>query len=204
MRLLPKFHLYTIAAIALIVIIVLFLWPAAKTPPVTVPPQNITLAPPADPLGDLIAEQTGTLPDTAINNPDLPLPDNLPPGMLTTEPEPQPQSVTTPSPAVITPVAEPAPSAPSVPDRQLVAQRFTVKKGQTIAQVFRSKGLPVDNLFRMAAVEGPQKPLNQVEAGDKIRVIYGKGNTISELRIDKANGQSVTFERQKDGSYRRS
>lgn len=192
MRLLPRRHLYAIAAIALIVMFILFFWPAAQKPPVTVPPQNITLTPP----GDLIAEQTGTSPDTAANIPDLTLPDNLPPGTLNTEPDPQP--VTT------TPAAEPAPSAPSVQDRQIAAQQFTVKKGQTIAQVFRNNGLPVDDLFRMTAVEGPQKPLNQVEAGDKIRVTKGKGNTISELRIDKANGQSATFKRQKDGSYRRS
>ncbi len=196
MRLLPKRHFYAIAAIALIVILILFFWPAAQKPPVTVPPQNITLTPPADPLGDLIAEQTGTPPETSSGIPDLPLPDNLPPGALNTEPAPQPVTAT--------PAAEPPPSAPSAPDRQLVAQQFTVKKGQTIAQVFRSKGLPVDDLFRMTAAEGPQKPLNQVEAGDKIRVIYGKGKTISELRIDKANGQSATFKRQKDGSYRRS
>ncbi|WP_258960048.1 hypothetical protein [Klebsiella pneumoniae] len=35
-------------------------------------------------------------------------------------------------------------------------------------------------------------------------VTKGKGNTVSVLRIDKANGQSATFKRQKDGSYRRS
>lgn len=187
MKLLPMRHLYAIAAIALIVMLILFFWPAAQKPPVTVPPQNITLTPPADPLGDLIAEQTGTSPDTTANTPDLPLPDNLPPGALNTEPAPQPVT------------AEPAPAP--VQENTL---RFTLKKGQTLAQVFRSNGLPVDDLFRMTAVEGPQKPLNQVEAGDKIRVTKGKGNTISALRIDKANGQSATFKRQKDGSYRRS
>lgn len=195
MRLLPKRHLYAIAAIALIVMLILFFWPAAQKPPVTVPPQNITLTPPADPLGDLIAEQTGTSPDTAANIPDLPLPDNLPLGALNTEPAPQP---VTPQPPA---TAEPAPAAVPV---QTDTLRFTLKKGQTIAQVFRSNSLPVDDLFRMTAVEGSQKPLNQVEAGDKIRVIKGKGNTVSELRIDKANGQSATFKRQKDGSYRRS
>ena len=189
MRLLPKRHLYAIAAIALIVILILFFWPAAQKPPVTVPPQNITLTPPADPLGDLIAEQTGTLPEAPSDIPDLPL------GALNTEPAPQP--ATTPPPVT----AEPAPAA--VP-AQADALRFTLKKGQTIAQVFRSNGLPVDDLFRMTAVEGPQKPLNQVEAGDKISVTKGKGNTVSVLRIDKANGQSATFKRQKDGSYRRS
>nr|WP_242452411.1 LysM-like peptidoglycan-binding domain-containing protein [Morganella morganii] len=191
MRLLPKRHLYAIAAIALIVMLVLLFWPAAQKPPVTVPPQNITLTPPADPLGDLIAEQTGTPPETSSDIPDLPLPDNLPPGALNTEPAPQPVTAQPPV------TAEPAP----VQDNTL---RFTLKKGQTLAQVFRSNGLPVDDLFRMTTVEGPQKPLNQVEAGDKISVTKGKGNTVSELRIDKANGQSATFKRQKDGSYRRS
>ncbi|WP_368889644.1 LysM-like peptidoglycan-binding domain-containing protein [Morganella morganii] len=195
MRLLPKRHLYAITAIALIVMLVLIFWPAAQKPPVIVPSQNITLTPPADPLGDLIAEQTGTPPDTAADTPDLPLPDNLPPGALNNEPAPQP--ATTPPPVT----AEPTPAAVPV---QADTLRFTLKKGQTIAQVFRNNGLPVDDLFRMTAVEGPQKPLNQVEAGDKISVTKGKGNTVSVLRIDKANGQSVTFKRQKDGSYRRS
>ena len=193
MRLLPKRHLYAITAIALIVMLVLIFWPAAQKPPVIVPSQTITLTPPADPLGDLIAEQTGTPPDTAAVTPDLPLPDNLPPGALNTEPAPQPVTAEPPASAEQTP-------AP-VQDSTL---RFTLKKGQTLAQVFRSNGLPVDDLFRMTAVEGPQKPLNQVESGDKISVTKGKGNSVSVLRIDKANGQSATFKRQKDGSYRRS
>ncbi|EJD6036886.1 hypothetical protein M0J18_RS00400 [Morganella morganii] len=193
MRLLPKRHLYAITAIALIVMLVLIFWPAAQKPPVIVPSQTITLTPPADPLGDLIAEQTGTPPDTAAVTPDLPLPDNLPPGALNTGPAPQPVTAEPPASAEQTP-------AP-VQDSTL---RFTLKKGQTLAQVFRSNGLPVDDLFRMTAVEGPQKPLNQVESGDKISVTKGKGNSVSVLRIDKANGQSATFKRQKDGSYRRS
>ncbi|HCT4931024.1 TPA: hypothetical protein OTY92_003022 [Morganella morganii] len=193
MRLLPKRHLYAITAIALIVMLVLIFWPAAQKPPVIVPSQTITLTPPADPLGDLIAEQTGTPPDTAAVTPDLPLPDNLPPGALNTGPDPQPVTAEPPASAEQTP-------AP-VQDSTL---RFTLKKGQTLAQVFRSNGLPVDDLFRMTAVEGPQKPLNQVESGDKISVTKGKGNSVSVLRIDKANGQSATFKRQKDGSYRRS
>ncbi|KOO18575.1 hypothetical protein AC068_11450 [Morganella morganii] len=193
MRLLPKRHLYAITAIALIVMLVLIFWPAAQKPPVIVPSQTITLTPPADPLGDLIAEQTGTPPDTAADTPDLPLPDNLPPGALNTGPAPQPVTAEPPASAEQTP-------AP-VQDSTL---RFTLKKGQTLAQVFRSNGLPVDDLFRMTAVEGPQKPLNQVESGDKISVTKGKGNSVSVLRIDKANGQSATFKRQKDGSYRRS
>lgn len=193
MRLLPKRHLYAITAIALIVMLVLIFWPVAQKPPVIVPSQNITLTPPADPPGDLIAEQTGTPPDTAADTRDLPLPDNLPPGALNTGQAPQP---VTAEPPVSTEQA-PAP----VQDSTL---RFTLKKGQTLAQVFRSNGLPVDDLFRMTAVEGPQKPLNQVESGDKISVTKGKGNTVSVLRIDKANGKSATFKRQKDGSYRRS
>ena len=193
MRLLPKRHLYAITAIALIVMLILIFWPAAQKPPVIVPSQNITLTPPADPLGDLIAEQTGTPPETLSGIPDLPLPDNLPPGALNTGPTPQPVTAEPPA------TAEQAPAP--VQDGTL---RFTLKKGQTLAQVFRSNGLPVDDLFRMTAVEGPQKPLNQVESGDKISVTKGKGNTVSVLRIDKANGQSVTFKRQKDGRYRRS
>lgn len=192
MRLLPKFHLYTIAAIALIVIIVLFLWPSAPKPPVISPPQNIGLTPPVqdDPLGDLMAQRRladtqnttdNTLPPVALIQDQAPQP---------TAEQPQPTTETTP---VVTTAQDPSP----------VAQRFTVKKGQTIAQVFRNNGLPVDDLFRMTAVEGAQKPLNQVEAGDKIRVIRGKDKTITELKIDKTSGQSVTFTRQRDGSYRR-
>lgn len=197
MRLLPKFHLYTIAAIALIVIIVLFLWPSTPKQPVTSPPQTIGLTPPVqdDPLGDLMAQRQLT--DTQNTTENLPLPDNnLPP--VAQAPAPQ-------LPAELPPViTETAPVVTTVQDTPIATQRFTVKKGQTIAQVFRNNGLPVDDLFRMAAVEGTQKPLNQVEAGDKIRVIRGKDKTITELKIDKTSGQSVTFKRQKDGSYRRS
>lgn len=192
MRLLPKFHLYTIAAIALIVIIVLSLWPSAPKPPVISPPQNIGLTPPVqdDPLGDLMAQRR--LADTQNTTENT-----LPPVALIQDPAPQPTAeqpqVTTETAPVVTAAQDPSP----------VAQQFTVKKGQTIAQVFRNNGLPVDDLFRMTAVEGAQKPLNQVEAGDKIRVIIGKDKTITELKIDKTSGQSVTFTRQRDGSYRR-
>ena len=192
MRLLPKFHLYTIAAIALIVIIVLFLWPSAPKPPVISPPQNIGLTPPVqdDPLGDLMAQRR--LADTQNTTENT-----LPPVALIQDPAPQPTAeqpqLTTETTPVVTAAQDPSP----------VAQRFTVKKGQTIAQVFRNNGLPVDDLFRMTAVEGAQKPLNQVEAGDKIQVIRGKDKTITELKIDKTSGQSVTFTRQRDGSYRR-
>lgn len=199
MRLLPKFHLYTIAAIALLVIIVLFLWPSAPKPPVTSPPQTIGLTPPVqdDPLGDLMAQRQLTDTQGTTEN-TLPQDDNLPPVAQTQDPAPQ-------LPAELPPViTETAPVVTTVQDTPIATQRFTVKKGQTIAQVFRNNGLPVDDLFRMTAVEGTQKPLNQVEAGDKIRVIRGKDKTIAELRIDKTSGQSVTFKRQKDGSYRRS
>lgn len=199
MRLLPKFHLYTIAAIALIVIIVLFLWPSAPRPPVTSPPQTIGQTPPVqdDPLGDLMAQRQLTDTQNTTEN-TLPQDDNLPPVAQTQDPTPLP-------PAELPPViTETAPVVTTAQDAPLVAQRFTVKKGQTIAQAFRNNGLPVDDLFRMTAVEGPQKPLNQVEAGDKIRVIRGKDKAITELTIDKTSGQSVTFKRQKDGSYRRS
>lgn len=199
MRLLPKFHLYTIAAIALIVIIVLFLWPSAPKPPAISPPQNIGLTPPIqdDPLGDLMAQRQLTDTQNTTEN-TLPPDNNLPPVALIQDPAPQP---TAEQPQLTT---ETVPVATTAQDAPLVAQRFTVKKGQTIAQVFRNNGLPVDDLFRMTAVEGTQKPLNQVEAGDKIQVIRGKDKTITELKIDKTSGQSVTFKRQKDGSYRRS
>lgn len=192
MRLLPKFHLYTIAAIALIVIIVLFLWPSTPKPPVISPPQNIGLTPPVqdDPLGDLMAQRR--LADTQNTTENT-----LPPVALIQDPAPQP---TAEQPQLTT---ETTPVVAAAQDPSPVAQRFTVKKGQTIAQVFRNNGLPVDDLFRMTAVEGAQKPLNQVEAGDKIRVIRGKDKTITELKIDKTSGQSVTFTRQRDGSYRR-
>ena len=199
MRLLPKFHLYTIAAIALIVIIVLFLWPSAPKSPVILPPQNIGLTPPVqdDPLGDLMAQRQLTDTQNTTEN-TLPPDNNLPPVALIQDPAPQPTAeqpqLTTETVPVVTAAQNPSP----------MAQQFTVKKGQTIAQVFRNNGLPVDDLFRMTAVEGAQKPLNQVEAGDKIRVIRGKDKTITELKIDKTSGQSVTFKRQKDGSYGRS
>lgn len=131
MRLLPKRHLYAIAAIALIIMLILFFWPAAQKPPVTVPPQNITLTPPADPLGDLIAEQTGTLPEAPSDILDLPLPDNLPPGVLNTEPAPQP--ATTPPPVS-------AESAPAAVPAQADALRFTSKRARPSPRSFAATG----------------------------------------------------------------
>ncbi|KEY59732.1 OapA family protein [Serratia sp. DD3] len=82
-------------------------------------------------------------------------------------------------------------------------QGYEIKAGQTLAQLFRDNGLPVNDVFAMAQVEGRDKPLSNLKAGQKVRIERNANGVITTLAITTADNSEALFRRQTDGSYLR-
>ncbi|HCH6765313.1 TPA: Opacity-associated protein A domain protein [Serratia marcescens] len=82
-------------------------------------------------------------------------------------------------------------------------QRYQIQPGQTLAQLFRDNNLPVNEVFAMAQVEGGDKPLSNMKAGQEVRIERDANGVISALSVTTADNSQVLFRRQADGSYRR-
>lgn len=82
-------------------------------------------------------------------------------------------------------------------------QRYEIKTGQTLAQLFRDNGLPVNDVFAMAQVEGRDKPLSNLKAGQKVRIERNAHGVITALAITMTDNSEALFRRQTDGSYLR-
>ncbi|WP_038908922.1 LysM-like peptidoglycan-binding domain-containing protein [Dickeya oryzae] len=80
-------------------------------------------------------------------------------------------------------------------------QSYQIASGQTLAQLFRDNNLPVNDVFAMAQVEGQNKPLSNLRAGQNIRLQLNTQGMVSQLEIDTADGQQIQFTRQQDGSF---
>ncbi|MCL9777099.1 OapA family protein [Vibrio methylphosphonaticus] len=80
---------------------------------------------------------------------------------------------------------------------------YTVKKGDTLAQVFRKNQLPMADLNSLARVEGNDKPLSRIKQGQLIRFKYSQEGQLDILQIEKGE-QSVMFFRLSDGGFGRS
>ncbi|KFK91847.1 MULTISPECIES: OapA family protein [unclassified Serratia (in: enterobacteria)] len=82
-------------------------------------------------------------------------------------------------------------------------QRYQIKAGQTLAQLFRDNNLPVNDVFAMAQVEGSDKPLSNLKAGQEVRIERAANGAIVALSVTMADNREALFRRQADGSYRR-
>ncbi|WP_156292749.1 OapA family protein [Serratia oryzae] len=82
-------------------------------------------------------------------------------------------------------------------------QRYQIKPGQTLAQLFRDSSLPVSDVFAMAQVEGSDKPLSNLKAGQEVRIERDANGVITALSVTVADNSEALFRRQPDGSYRR-
>lgn len=82
-------------------------------------------------------------------------------------------------------------------------QRYQIKPGQTLAQLFRDNSLPVSDVFAMAQVEGSGKPLSNLKAGQEVRIERDANGVITALSVTAADNSEALFRRQADGSYRR-
>ncbi|MGL9736164.1 MAG: LysM-like peptidoglycan-binding domain-containing protein [Symbiopectobacterium sp.] len=95
--------------------------------------------------------------------------------------------------------SSPAPVEPAAP----AWQTYPIAAGQTLAQLFRENNLPVNDVFAIAHVEGRDKPLSNLRAGQQVKLRLNRQGMVSELEIETADGQRVHFTRQSDGVFLR-
>lgn len=82
-------------------------------------------------------------------------------------------------------------------------QTYTIKEGQTLAQLFRDNQLPVNDAFSMAKSEDQQKSLSQLRSGQTIRLQRNPQGDVSMLEVTNSAGTIITYTRLSDGSYYR-
>ncbi|CNJ02901.1 putative cell envelope opacity-associated protein A [Yersinia rohdei] len=98
-----------------------------------------------------------------------------------------------------------APPPPRVASSALQGdwQNYHIESGKTLAQLFRDNNLPVNDVFAMAQVEGNNKPLSNLKAGQDVKIMLNAQGEVAALSIKTTNNAEVLFTRQSDGSYRR-
>ena len=77
---------------------------------------------------------------------------------------------------------------------------YQIAAGQTLAQLFRDRNLPVNDVFAMARVEGTNKPLSNLQTGQRVRIRQNAQGVVTGLTVEVDGGQ-VLFTRQPDGSF---
>ena len=81
---------------------------------------------------------------------------------------------------------------------------YQVEAGKTLAQLFRDNNLAVNDVFAMAQVEGSQKPLSNLKAGQEVKIQRNAQGAVTSLQITTEQNTTVLFTRQADGTYQRS
>ncbi|MEQ5125947.1 LysM-like peptidoglycan-binding domain-containing protein [Providencia alcalifaciens] len=195
---LSTFHRYGIAILALIVIAALF-WPSSDKPNTA---QNNTGNIPNQPIVIPPTAQPNPIPDTVLSQLEQPT-TNIPDTSTSLPSEPE----VIQEPQTSQPTQQPSTSVPSQPSTTPPSanewQNYRVQKGKTLAQLFRDNNLQANDAFIMAKVEGSEKPLSNLQQGQKIRLkANGKGE-VQQLEITATNGQTYGFTRLSDGSYYR-
>ncbi|WP_333004904.1 LysM-like peptidoglycan-binding domain-containing protein [Vibrio coralliilyticus] len=84
-----------------------------------------------------------------------------------------------------------------------VWQEYTVKRGDTLAQVFRNNNLAMADLNALVRVEGSDKPLSYIKAGQLVRFKLADDGSLDILQLEKS-AKSVMFFRLSDGGFGRS
>ncbi|GAK85825.1 putative cell envelope opacity-associated protein A [Vibrio ponticus] len=79
-------------------------------------------------------------------------------------------------------------------------KEYTVKSGDTLAQVFRANSLPMADLNALVKIESSDKPLSHIKAGQLVRFKTNADGTLDMLQLEKAN-KSVMFFRVSDGGF---
>ncbi|MGF1689090.1 hypothetical protein L4C36_20805 [Photobacterium japonica] len=84
-------------------------------------------------------------------------------------------------------------------------QRYQVKPGETLANIFRDKSLPLADLYAVAAIEGKDQPLSQIKPGQWLLYRQTGDGQLEALLIEAKEGdESVGFSRNADGKFVRS
>lgn len=84
-----------------------------------------------------------------------------------------------------------------------VWQEYTVEKGDTLAQVFRNNDLAMSDLNALVRVEGSDRPLSRIKAGQLVRFKLAEDGKLDILQLEKSS-KSVMFFRLSDGAFGRS
>ena len=80
-------------------------------------------------------------------------------------------------------------------------QRYQVKSGETLANIFRQHNLPLNDLYAVAAIEGDDKPLSRIKAGQWMRYRQTAQGGLDALQIEGRSGEPILFFRRSDGSF---
>lgn len=113
---------------------------------------------------------------------------------------PPPASSSTSAPLQATaPTAAPEQTLPQ-PDNQGQWHEYLIASGQTLAQLFRDNNLPVNDVFAMAQVEGSDKPLSTLHAGQTVKIRQNAQGVVTGLTLESGNGD-ILFTRQPDGTF---
>lgn len=82
-------------------------------------------------------------------------------------------------------------------------QEYHIQAGQTLAQLFRDNQLDVNDVFAMAQVEGNDKPLSNLKAGQEVEIQHNTQGQVTALKIETVTNEQIEFRRESDGSFRR-
>lgn len=187
----PGLHRRAILVIA-IVLLVIFFWPTS--------------------------ENNGEPPQPSSSTHDLPVP--ISPSVSTNDPTYQTSTSQAQDSLNADPAVSPSIEAPTANDpEENVAQTtpqqdtqstpaqtwqtYTIKEGQTLAQLFRDNQLPVNDAFSMAKSEDQQRSLSQLRTGQAIRLQRNPQGDVSMLEVTNSAGTVITYTRLSDGSYYR-
>ncbi|MCG8707361.1 Opacity-associated protein A [Brenneria sp. 4F2] len=99
----------------------------------------------------------------------------------------------------VQPANQPAPQDTNAPWRS-----YEISSGQTLAQLFRDNNLPVGDVFAMAQVEGDDKPLSNLRAGQEVKLQLNAQGAVTELEIETTGNEVIRFTRNADGGFIRS
>mgnify|MGYP000538217356 CR=1 FL=1 len=123
--------------------------------------------------------------------------------MAPVAPEPiqdeQPDQAQTQQPAASQPYQ--SSSQQSAPGIEQQWRTYRIESGKTLAQLFRDHNLPPTDVYAMAQVEGPGKPLSSLQTGQTVQIRQNANGVVTGLTIDTGGGQQVLFTRQTDGSF---
>ncbi|MEL6117271.1 LysM-like peptidoglycan-binding domain-containing protein [Photobacterium sp. SP02] len=179
---LPGFHRKALMVLAPVVLI-LFLLPASE-PDLAIPGSEPVHQEVALNLAEPAPLPVGERPDPAS-----------PPRPVNGKPAASQSPVTSPSSSATT---TPRPSASAENWRN-----YKVKKGETLATIFRAKSLPLTDLYAIAAIEGKDKPLSYIKSGQLLRYKQLANGDLDVLQIESRGGDPVMFFRRSDGSFAR-
>ncbi|RXJ73340.1 hypothetical protein CS022_10200 [Veronia nyctiphanis] len=97
------------------------------------------------------------------------------------------------------PVAE----KPNRPVKASGAIAHAIKDGDTLSNIFRRYDLSLPDLYAMIKVQGKGEPLSQIKPGQELRMQSDDQGRVVQMKVVALSGDSVTFKRQADGSFRR-